>query len=640
MNSDFLCEDNINFPLLKEFLNDIQPISDGANTNLDSKNNLEDFEIECQTVKLYVQEQISKKYLIFMPHELLNLLSFSHRSKEIYLFIKDSLIKFLQDLFHDFNYSQDPIEISDIWCLAQSVVKNICHHFSSFVQSQKSYENIVNSEFRSFLSTQEGILIALHNRISEAFNSQSMTKYTQNSANLLNHCELLNPDKIIPKLTFTIENVHQLSEFMNFLHELIPKNFYQPFYQYILSKDPPLPQFLSEIPQNWRNISSLYEIYHYKNQEQEFIHGLDSLIRTHCTTFNPFQIFNELNSLVSTKFMCVIRLLANQFFTNQNETFSILLASYIHVAFKSLKKPISDDRLFLFDELSQMSNGYFIKHHAQNLLKRLLNFKDFTFDADLRFAKMSNNHHIISIIEDFKNHQNQISTFPNPSPILTFSLFYSQFFYEKRNQSSLRFPKELLPTISAFESYMGHAYPKKKLNWDFTLMKVSFNISNSTGLNKLACNGQHALFLIALSEQQNRAISLKQLMTDYHFNENEARESILVLAKFSLIKFNEENEMIELNNSSNAINNKIKIPLIPRIRDSEQSTTIDSIRIEAAITRFVKIHPNLKKEDVYSKLQEIPGFSCSEDEYYNSLRNLIKKQIISPLDSHRFLRLT
>ena len=60
MNSDFLCEDNINFPLLKEFLNDIQPGSDGTNLNLDSKNNPEDFEIECQTVKLYVQEQFQK----------------------------------------------------------------------------------------------------------------------------------------------------------------------------------------------------------------------------------------------------------------------------------------------------------------------------------------------------------------------------------------------------------------------------------------------------------------------------------------------------------------------------------------------------------------------------------------------------
>ena len=335
--------------------------------------------------------------------------------------------------------------------------------------------------------------------------------------------------------------------------------------------------------------------------------------------------------------MFVIRNIATTLFNGQNEMFSILLANYIHTTFMSLKQPINNERLNLFDEFAQLSNGFFIRYHSHNLLKRLLNYKRVVFDADERFSLICGHHRIIAIINDFKNKQKIVSGFSNMSQILTFSVFNREFFSNKII-STPKFPEFFSRAAQSFQDYFIKNCKNTKFIWDFSLMQVTFQVLNIPPLSTVKCNGIAAIILIQLSKKES--MKIEDLCKELSLNDQETTETIESLSTFSLVKYNVDHSVSLNTDIKDAIDDEIAIPFIPRVFGVQNQTMVNTMQIEALITRFVKLHPGLPKEEVFKQLNSFSNFSFTEQEFINSLRSLIKKQIISPIDSSKALNLT
>lgn len=591
-----------------------------------------------QMINCFLIEQLSNENLIYFPQEYLNMISFSPKAKDIYNIVKDQLCIFAQKEADAIISLESISEIANKWNDINKIISNISHYFNIFIVGQESFIEIVFSEFNKILSEKSELIQILHSTISDSFNNGTIQWFSIDCSDLLIKCGLFNSIIVINNLDINIETMEQLDFFVQTCHSLIPPDRIHDFFNFLTEKITDFTQFFVEVPTNWKYISSLYEIYDYKKLYDDFISKFTELVKSKFTAFNPFQIFDEIHSLGSTNLMFVIRNIATTLFNGQNEMFSVLLANYMHVTFISLKQPISNDRLILFDEFAQLSNGLFIRYHCHHLLKRLLNYNSVVFDADERFSKIFDQHHVIAIIDDFREKQRIVSEFQNSSQILTFSVFNYEFF-SQQIESTPKFPNFFLKAVQSFENHFKKHCKNAKLIWDFSLMHVTFKVLNIPFLKCVKCNGIDAIILIRLAKNK-KSMKIDDLCNDLSLCKHEITDAIESLNTFSLVNYNED-KTISLNTDLiDVIDEQIVIPHIPKVFNVANQTMVNTMQIEAMITRFVKLHPGLPKEEVLNQLKSFSNFAFTDQEFYNSLKSLIKKQIISPLDSSKALNLT
>ena len=168
-------------------------------------------------------------------------------------------------------------------------------------------------------------------------------------------------------------------------------------------------------------------------------------------------------------------------------------------------------------------------------------------------------------------------------------------------------------------------------------------VLNIPQLKCVKCNGIAAIILIKLSQKvktDQKSMKIEDLCKELDLGEQDASNSIETLNTFSLIKINNDHSISLNENPKDIIDECIIIPSIPKFVGVPNQTMVNTIQIESMITRYVKLHPGYTKEEVFQQLSSFSSFTFTEQEFYNSLRSLIKKQIISPLDSSKSLKLT
>lgn len=636
--------EKIDFPTFENFpIDSIDHKQKNSLKVIDLNNNEElNFDEIVQSINDFINAQISIENLIYFPQDNLNMMILSLKANDIYNIIKDQLINFANKIAIEIISLDSSSEIASKWHITGKIISNISHYFNIFTVGKEPYLKILYNTFNKQFSEQTHLIGILHDSIIDSFNNERIQWFSIDCSNLLINCNLFNANLIINELDLNFNTMHQIDTFIQINHSLIPSDKIFLFLDYLVSKVSDFSQFFAEVPQNWKYISSLYEIYNHKENTDDFISKFTSLVKSQFTIFNTFQIFDEIHSLASTNLMFVIKNIATTLFNSQNDTFSILLANYIHITFISLKQPISDKRLSLFDEFGQLSNGLFIRYHCHNLLHRLLNYQTITFDADERFSKIVDHHHITAIINDFKYKQMTIDEFENPSQLLSFSLFNNEFFSDQ-SFSNPDFPPQFSYIAKSFQDYYSKRFKRVKIRWNFSLMRVTFKVLNISGLKYVKCNGIIALILLKLAEKaatQQKSIKSEDLEKELKISEEEVSNSVEALNTFSLINLDEEKSISLATSLPDTINEQIVIPFIPKFAGVPNQTMVNTAQLEAMITRYVKLHPGQTKEEVFEQLSAFPNFSFTDEEYFNSLRMLIKKQIISPLDSSKVLKLT
>ncbi|OHT01577.1 hypothetical protein TRFO_07456 [Tritrichomonas foetus] len=593
-----------------------------------------DYNQQINMVEDILTKQIENDTLIYFPKDEFNVLSFSPKSQEIYQLVKSFVDDFSNKTTEEILNFQKHQEIASKWHQSNNIIKNISYIFGCFVKDQESYQSLFYSNFEKNIESKKELIQFLHQSIVDSFNNERIPWFTIDCSDILITCNVFDINFIIPQIKLSFNTLQEIHNFVQMSHSLIPSQYEHHIYNFLNQKISDFSVFFNEVPQNWKYISSLFEIYEANENVKDFITKFTVLVKSRFSLYNPFQIFDEIHSLVTTNFMFVIRNIISTLFSRENELCSILLANYIHVTFMSLKHPIDDERLFLFDEICQQSNGLFIRYHCHNLLKRLLLYKSLTFDADERFANICKRKHMTTIINDFKKNQQIIQSFNNPSSILTFSLFHYEFFVSSP-ETTLFFPKEFEPIVQSFEKFI--LTPGKSTKWNFHLSQVTLKAINIIDLNIVKCDAVVASILLSLSK--NGPSTQEEIMKDIGITANDLNEKFESLKAFSLIEYNQNKYSI--NQTPTSINKQINIPFIPKISNVDQKSVVQSIQLEAAIVRYVKIHPNQLKETVYQHLKSLfVQYEFTEKEFIDSIGNLIKKQILSPLECFQTLNLT
>lgn len=643
MNQSLISDEKIEFPPFENFqIDSINHFKKGTPKIFDLNNEEFNYDEAFQIINDFISEQLSNEDLIYFPQSYLNIAAFSPRANEIYENVKEQLIDFGHKRADDIINLNSITEISNQWNYINKIHQNISHYFNIFTLEKDSFSTILYSLFNEIFSEKSDLIQLLHSSIIDSFNNGIIQWLAVDCSDLLIKCNIFDSMFIIDNFNVKLDNMENLDLFFQVFHSLVPSDQVFHFLDYLIEQIQDFVPYFAEVPQNWKYISSLYEIYDYKGCIDDFISKFTELVKSKFTAFNPFQIFDEIHSLGSTNLMFVIRNIASTLFNSQNDMFSILLANYIHTTFISLKQPISNDRLFLFDEFAQLSNGFFVRYHSHNLLKRLLNYKNVVFDADERFSKICGQHHISAIIDDFKRKQKIICEFPNESQILNILIFNHEFFADQP-VSSPKFPNFLMSNIKLFQNFYNERYKSIKLTWNFALMQVKMKVLNIPQLKCVKCNGIAAIILIKLSQKvktDQKSMKIEDLCKELDLGEQDASNSIETLNTFSLIKINNDHSISLNENPKDIIDECIIIPSIPKFVGVPNQTMVNTIQIESMITRYVKLHPGYTKEEVFQQLSSFSSFTFTEQEFYNSLRSLIKKQIISPLDSSKSLKLT
>ena len=617
------------------------------------------FDEKISSIFEFFEKQIRSEDVIFFPQDELNVISFSPESKKVHDLVKEKVLEFSQNSAKNLVNIVKYNDISQLWHSQTSIMKNVSYYFDRFFvndESQDGLFGIFYSECKNLFSANKEFISLLHQSVVESLNHNTIYWFSVDCADILSKCGLFDISIVIRDIKVEFNSLQTLDSFVRFSHHLIPYQYHNDILGYITNSIADFSTFFEEVPNEWKSISTLFEIYEYKNEINDFIARFTNLVKSKFTLYNPFKIFDEVHSLVSTKFIYVMRNIIATLFTHDNETSSILLANYIHVTFSSLKEKISDERLFLFDEFSQQSNGFFVRYHCHNLLRRLLFYKSVIFDADERFAHICNNQHMLSIVNDFKKQQQIIQKFNKFQSLnfqLHFSIFNSEFFSlhtdncmelfgtnmnsEKSIALASILPDGFLSMITSFETYVTKEIsPYKKIKWNLELSHATLKAINIENLNFVNCNGKIAIVLLELSKLSVQNVITKDdiyVPLKSIIDETEIDEIINILKSFSLITIDPNSHNISINNSLNIDGGQINIPSIPKINDMPQNNIVNGIHLEAVVARYVKLHPNQPRNDVYNYIKPLINFEFTEKDFLDAISSLIRKQILSPLNT-------
>lgn len=304
------------------------------------------------------------------------------------------------------------------------------------------------------------------------------------------------------------------------------------------------------------------------------------------------------------------------------------------------------DSTNLLEKLALVSDfSIFQAAFASHLLKRCVErnykalYEEREFVDKLTEQYGSNKTDLLnSIVNDYTN-SNKLTNEFLESNNLPFPMEFIVLDSRNWNKSSIKphiAHPSLAPVFENFSNFYSKNNNSRTLEWDYNLMNVEITVNGVPGIGKVICNGNYALILLALNDNNESTIESLAETTGISKEMVESLVSTLSDEKYGQLLKNEDGK-VTINPDANSEEDIVEIPMLinqEMIDIQTQNKVADLIslqtKIDASIFKHVKGDNKSKENDLLSAVRnDIISYYVDAEMFHKRLLVLQSKNFIS-----------